>query len=163
MCYIPGFNNDYSSSMLYLWKDCGQQVGSVPWPSSSRVYRRVSYLLRSCPLIDGKFSWELSNSLYSPFLWSDALDALGLKRYCCRRMLLAHVDLIEKLLNYAPLEKWCYHFHHKRKTINGLTQVVTPLPACRLLLYNSDDGENTCDQSGSLDIANVKYQTVDFS
>lgn len=36
----------------------------------------------------------------------DALDALGLKRYCCRRMLLSHVDLIEKLLNYAPLEKW---------------------------------------------------------
>ncbi len=35
----------------------------------------------------------------------DALDTLGLKRYCCRRMLLSHVDLIEKLLNYAPLEK----------------------------------------------------------
>ena len=35
----------------------------------------------------------------------DALDAMGLKRYCCRRMLLGHVDLIEKLLNYAPLEK----------------------------------------------------------
>jgi DNA-directed RNA polymerase I, II, and III subunit RPABC5 len=33
-------------------------------------------------------------------LFSDALNALGLKRYCCRRMLLAHVDLIEKLLNY---------------------------------------------------------------
>lgn len=40
-----------------------------------------------------------------PYLCRDALDELGLKRYCCRRMLLSHVDLIEKLLNYAPLEK----------------------------------------------------------
>lgn len=30
----------------------------------------------------------------------DALDELGLKRYCCRRMVLTHVDLIQKLLNY---------------------------------------------------------------
>jgi DNA-directed RNA polymerase I, II, and III subunit RPABC5 len=26
------------------------------------------------------------------------MDALGLKRYCCRRMLMTHVDLVEKLL-----------------------------------------------------------------
>ena len=31
---------------------------------------------------------------------SDALDALELTRYCCRRMLLTHVDLIERLLEY---------------------------------------------------------------
>ncbi len=29
---------------------------------------------------------------------SDAMDRLGLKRYCCRRMVMTHVDLIEKLL-----------------------------------------------------------------
>jgi DNA-directed RNA polymerase I, II, and III subunit RPABC5 len=29
-----------------------------------------------------------------------ALDLLGMKRYCCRRMLISHVDLIEKLLLY---------------------------------------------------------------
>jgi hypothetical protein len=28
------------------------------------------------------------------------MDKLGLVRYCCRRMVLTHVDLIEKLLLY---------------------------------------------------------------
>ena len=36
------------------------------------------------------------------FSHSDALDELGLTRYCCRRMILTHVDLIEKLLKYVP-------------------------------------------------------------
>ncbi|KAL0486485.1 DNA-directed RNA polymerases I, II, and III subunit RPABC5 [Acrasis kona] len=36
---------------------------------------------------------------------SQALDSLGLKRYCCRRMMLTHVDLIEKLLLYNTLER----------------------------------------------------------
>ncbi|KAG9256021.1 uncharacterized protein J7T54_004266 [Emericellopsis cladophorae] len=32
----------------------------------------------------------------------DAMDELGLRRYCCRRMVMTHVDLIEKLLKYTP-------------------------------------------------------------
>ncbi len=29
-----------------------------------------------------------------------AMNELGLKRYCCRRMVLTHVNLIDKLLQY---------------------------------------------------------------
>ena len=29
------------------------------------------------------------------------MDEIGCKRYCCRRMVLTHVDLIEKLLLYT--------------------------------------------------------------
>ena len=36
---------------------------------------------------------ELLKADYSE---GDALDELRLKRYCCRRMVLTHVDLIEK-------------------------------------------------------------------
>ena len=31
----------------------------------------------------------------------EALDKLHVKRYCCRRMLLTHVNLIDKLLTYT--------------------------------------------------------------
>ncbi|XDB66212.1 hypothetical protein AB1E18_019521 [Capra hircus] len=59
----------------------------------------------TCGKIVGN-KWEAYlGLLQAEYTEGDALDALGLKRYCCRRMLLAHVDLIEKLLNYAPLEK----------------------------------------------------------
>ena len=34
---------------------------------------------------------------------NEALDELGLKRYCCRRMVLTHVNLIDKMLQYLGL------------------------------------------------------------
>lgn len=29
------------------------------------------------------------------------LDSMGIKRYCCRRMLLSHVDIIDSVLQFA--------------------------------------------------------------
>lgn len=43
------------------------------------------------------------HSFQSRLCWCrQALDELGLHRYCCRRMILTHVDLITKLLEYYP-------------------------------------------------------------
>ena len=49
--------------------------------------------------------WEQYIQLLNKnFSENSALDLLKLKRYCCRRMLLTHVDLIEKLLAYNTYE-----------------------------------------------------------
>jgi len=33
----------------------------------------------------------------------EALDKIGLERYCCRRMILSHVEIIDKFLIYRRL------------------------------------------------------------
>jgi len=33
------------------------------------------------------------------------LNDLGVKRYCCRRMFLSHVDLVDKILEYGTVEE----------------------------------------------------------
>ena len=48
----------------------------------------------------GLWEYDSMKDTHFFYLHSDALDELGLKRYCCRRMLLTHVDLIEKMLHY---------------------------------------------------------------
>jgi len=32
---------------------------------------------------------------------AEVLDSLGLKRYCCRRMLITHVDLIDEIMPFT--------------------------------------------------------------
>lgn len=31
----------------------------------------------------------------------EVLDSLGVKRYCCRRMLISHVDLIKEVIHFT--------------------------------------------------------------
>ena len=45
--------------------------------------------------------WEEYQLLITEYDEKTALDMLCLKRYCCRRMLLTHIELIDKLLNYT--------------------------------------------------------------
>ena len=61
----------------------------------------------------GKYHYLIVNSSKSIILSSsnsksearqNALDKLQLTRYCCRRMILTHIELIEKLLNYNKIE-----------------------------------------------------------
>lgn len=105
-------------SLMEFWISVKQDGGSnlFPFYPKLKLKNLLQYLHRSpesFPLCVQGFFIPISVSLVSLLtiynfhylFYRDALDALGLKRYCCRRMLLAHVDLIEKLLNYAPLEK----------------------------------------------------------
>ncbi len=50
------------------------------------------------PFVDGH------DRICFDILVRQALDELGLHRYCCRRMILTHVDLITKLLEYFPAQ-----------------------------------------------------------
>ncbi|KAF8474195.1 8 kDa subunit-domain-containing protein [Kalaharituber pfeilii] len=56
----------------------------------------------SCGKVTGDL-WERYLKLLEEGMTDgDAMDKLGCKRYCCRRMIMTHVDLIEKFLRYAP-------------------------------------------------------------
>ena len=59
---------------------------------------RLLILTLSCGKVIGQKWEEYLQLLQSDHTEGEAMDQLGLKRYCCRRMVLTHVDLIEKLL-----------------------------------------------------------------
>ena len=93
------FSRTFKALNLQLLYSGTLKDPGVPWiPDVYYCESCWTFSLLKCPCV-------VSCSLVVSVCDRDALDQLGLKRYCCRRMLLSHVDLIEKLLNYAPLEK----------------------------------------------------------
>ncbi|XP_040836203.1 DNA-directed RNA polymerases I, II, and III subunit RPABC5-like [Ochotona curzoniae] len=75
-----------------------------PEPESQRaitiIFPVCCYIC--CKVMGNKWIPHLE-LLKAEYTEGDALDALGLKRYCCR-MLLYYVDLIKKLFNHVPIE-----------------------------------------------------------
>ena len=114
--------HDHPHPMLHLRQGDRQQVGGLPRPPSGRVpgggcpgcpqSQEVCHLVLSLIFILRYSCFVYINSKTLNILLHrrisgilEMFDCLPCCRYCCRRMLLGHVDLIEKLLNYAPLEK----------------------------------------------------------
>ncbi|CAG8733713.1 13914_t:CDS:2 [Ambispora leptoticha] len=59
----------------------------------------------SCGKVIGNKWQEYQDLLANDYTDNEAMNIVGLKRYCCRRMILTHSDLIEKLLQYNPQER----------------------------------------------------------
>ena len=55
----------------------------------------------SCNKIIGN-KWDIYNThLESGMSGRDAFANIGIKRYCCKRMFLGHVEIVDKLLLYS--------------------------------------------------------------
>ncbi|GET89230.1 DNA-directed RNA polymerase ii 8.2 Kd polypeptide, putative [Leishmania tarentolae] len=55
----------------------------------------------SCGKVVGNLYEQYQRLLDQDYTEAEALDALHLERYCCRRMILSHIDLIDDLIPYS--------------------------------------------------------------
>ena len=55
----------------------------------------------SCGKVIGNLYETYRSLLDKDYTEAEALDVLGLERYCCRRMILSHIDLAEDMLPYT--------------------------------------------------------------
>ena len=60
----------------------------------------------ACGKVIGNMWVPYQNMIHNKDLTpKEAMDRLGLKRYCCRRMIFTHVDFSDILLEYTNLDK----------------------------------------------------------
>lgn len=52
----------------------------------------------NCNKVIGKYEQKYNNLIDSGLSQKETLDRLGMNRYCCRRMFLGHINIIDGLL-----------------------------------------------------------------
>ena len=72
--------------------------------------RRVKMIIPvrcfTCGKVIGDIWEEFARRVKAGEIAGEVLDSLGIKRYCCRRMLLSHVEIIDEVLRfYEEAEK----------------------------------------------------------
>jgi DNA-directed RNA polymerase subunit N len=55
----------------------------------------------SCGKVIGSLFEEFKRRVEAGEPTKDVMDSLNVERYCCRRMLLSHIDLIDEVMPYG--------------------------------------------------------------
>eukprot|EP00796_Vickermania_ingenoplastis_P013438 gene13438-9249_t len=72
----------------------------------------------SCGKVVGNLYEPYQQLLDADYTEAEALDMLQLERYCCRRMILSHIDLIEDLMLYnVPVVGTMQSLHHSTESV----------------------------------------------
>ena len=78
----------------------------------------------SCGKVVGDLYERYKGLLDEDYTEAEALGMLRLDRYCCRRMILAHVDLIDDLVPYSVP---CVGTMPQLATAHNMQQTPTPV------------------------------------
>ncbi len=75
---------------------CGKVVAHLWEPYIEKV-QKIALETRDIENMDQKYRFVNVETLREKTKEGKVLDELGVKKYCCRRMMLCNVDLMEKL------------------------------------------------------------------